>query len=345
MDHTEITFTHPDVLTRGVTEGWADPETDPTRIDWTERLKHAAIPFAVVDGRPLNPHAPTGIRHGRNQLGHWGEQLCADAVVTATTTDGCRVLLMVERADGHGWALPGGAVDPGETPLRAAVRELAEETGLTFPGIHWQALPARYVPDPRASDEAWMVTVPCRADIGTVDYGAFPHPVPADDASDAAWLPAGNYVALTCFLEEVFGGDVFPAHQQLLKDLLGCPPVEVTSFGYGHAAPPEADIVLDGRRLFRNPHASPAMRAMTGLDPAVYEHVLSTPGVRQVVDHTAACVRELLAATGQSVRVGAGCAGGRHRSVVIARALADELAATGVDVRVHHRDVDKPIIQ
>ena len=33
----ERTFTHPDVLTAGVAEGWAEPETDPARIDWPAR--------------------------------------------------------------------------------------------------------------------------------------------------------------------------------------------------------------------------------------------------------------------------------------------------------------------
>ncbi|MGW4798297.1 NUDIX domain-containing protein, partial [Nonomuraea sp. NPDC004297] len=121
---TGVTFTHPDVLTRGVTEGWAEAETDPTRIDWTVRQAAAAIPFKVVDGRPLNPYAPTGIRYGRGELGHWGEKQAADAVVTARIA-GRRYVLLVERDDDHGWAIPGGCLDPGEDALSAAIRELA----------------------------------------------------------------------------------------------------------------------------------------------------------------------------------------------------------------------------
>ncbi|MFD6771119.1 NUDIX domain-containing protein, partial [Micromonospora chalcea] len=165
-------FTHPSVLD-GINAGasWADPEMDPTRIDWTKRRARAAVPFPLVDGRPVNPYAPTGIRHGRNELGHWGEQQCADAIVTATTPGRWPWLVLVERSDGHGWALPGGYVDQGESPLDAAVRELAEETGLTVDTSRetHQVLPARYVPDPRASDEAWMVTTPVRFDLGVFE--------------------------------------------------------------------------------------------------------------------------------------------------------------------------------
>src|SRR5690606_30606846 len=131
------TYTAPEVLTVGVTEGWADPETDPTRIDWTARQARAAIPFEVIDGRPVNPCEKTGIRHGRNELGHWGEALAADALVTVTDPAGGRWVVMVERSDGHGWAIPGGYVDPGESALEAAVRELAEETGLDATGARW----------------------------------------------------------------------------------------------------------------------------------------------------------------------------------------------------------------
>lgn len=41
------TYTHPNVLSAGVTAGWADPETDPTRIDWPARQRAAAIWFDV----------------------------------------------------------------------------------------------------------------------------------------------------------------------------------------------------------------------------------------------------------------------------------------------------------
>ncbi|MFG1997704.1 NUDIX domain-containing protein [Spirillospora sp. NPDC048911] len=214
-----VTYTHPDVFTIGVRDGWADPETDPTRIDWAPRQAAAAIPFEVIDGRPVNPCGPTGVRHGRNELGHWGEALAADALVSALDYEGRRWIVMVERDDGHGWALPGGHVDPGESALEAAIRELAEETGLTVPGASWQSGRPRYVPDPRASDEAWMVTVLCTAHLGTLVR--FPDVTGADDAARAAWIRADSYDTLTARLTETYGGAVFAAHVGMLRTALG----------------------------------------------------------------------------------------------------------------------------
>lgn len=37
-------------------------------------------------------------------------------------------VLFLHRADGEGWAFPGGGVEPGETPQQAAEREVHEET-------------------------------------------------------------------------------------------------------------------------------------------------------------------------------------------------------------------------
>ncbi|MEO3892156.1 RNase adapter RapZ [Nonomuraea sp. B5E05] len=122
--------------------------------------------------------------------------------------------------------------------------------------------------------------------------------------------------------------------------------VEITSFGYGHADPPEADIVVDARRRFRNPHADPRMRELTGLAESVRCHVLATPGVAAVIRRTAQLAADLTTTTvGGPVSVAVGCVGGRHRSVAMAQAIATELADAGLPVAVVHRDVHRPVIQ
>ena len=215
------TYTDPATFTTGVAEGWAEAETDPTCIDWPARQAAAAIPFEVVGGRPVNPCETTAVRYGRNEMGVWGESLMADALVTCVH-GGTRHLLMVERGDGYGWAVPGGHVDPGEAPAEAAVRELAEETGLVLPFLPPGActeLPARYVPDPRASDEAWAVTVPFAVDLGDVD--GLPAVCGGDDARAAVWAAADTFECLTVDLTLKFGGVVFAAHVPMLTDFLG----------------------------------------------------------------------------------------------------------------------------
>jgi len=60
-----------------------------------------------------------------------------------------RVLLIRRRNPPHGWALPGGFVDYGETLEKAAVREIREETGIEATitaQFHTYSDPAR---DPR----------------------------------------------------------------------------------------------------------------------------------------------------------------------------------------------------
>jgi ADP-ribose pyrophosphatase len=213
-----IEYTAPEVLTNGITDGWAEVETDPTRIDWTFRQAVALMPFTVVDGRPVSPQ-PTGVQRGRNGLGRWGENPMADAIVTCTWTDGRRYLLLIEREDGHGWAVPGGSIEPGEVPAEAGQRELAEETGLTVPGEFWEAGRPRWVPDPRASDEAWAVTVAARANLGRVE--SFPAVTGADDAIRARWVGADSYADLEAELAAGFNGEVFAAHVDMLKDELG----------------------------------------------------------------------------------------------------------------------------
>jgi hypothetical protein len=79
----------------------------------------------------------------------------------------------------------------------------------------------RYVPDPRASDEAWAVTWPVHIDLGEVaDRGALPAVLGDDDARRAEWIPAYNYPQLAEHLDRFFGGRVFAAHVAMLDDFL-----------------------------------------------------------------------------------------------------------------------------
>jgi UPF0042 nucleotide-binding protein len=120
--------------------------------------------------------------------------------------------------------------------------------------------------------------------------------------------------------------------------------INVISFGYGHAAAPNADLIVDTRRLLHDPHIDPAMRQRTGHDDVVRDRVLATPGARAWIYHTAATVHALASACGREVTVAVGCVGGRHRSVVIAEEVTGVLRRSGCPVRLEHRDVAKPVI-
>lgn len=56
--------------------------------------------------------------------------LAADAIIELGDRTGRPIVLIERRNPPHGWAIPGGFVDVGETVEHAAVREAAEETGL-----------------------------------------------------------------------------------------------------------------------------------------------------------------------------------------------------------------------
>ena len=191
---------------------------DPTQLDWVSRQRQAVIPFDVINGRPVNPVERIG-RSGRGGLRYWGESRAADALVLATDQSDTAWTVMVERRDGHGWALPGGHIDPGESPAAAAQRELKEETGLALDWVSWRTFPARYVPDPRATDEAWMVTNLSWVYIGQLG-GELPRVRGCDDAKRAAWVMADDYDALCTYLRQAYRGKVFSAHVEMLAEAL-----------------------------------------------------------------------------------------------------------------------------
>lgn len=130
---------------------------------------------------------------------------------------------------------------------------------------------------------------------------------------------------------------------------LGLIKVEILSFGYLHNDIPSGDgLTIDLRHKLRDPHTSPAMRQMTGLDPVVRDHVRNTPGAHDV---TSSIVRRVLTLlhgyaddNRELVRVFIGCQGGRHRSVAIADYVAEWLRDNGIGVDVIHTHVDRPVV-
>lgn len=120
--------------------------------------------------------------------------------------------------------------------------------------------------------------------------------------------------------------------------------ITVTSFGYGHSSAPEADLTVDARRRLRDPHVDPAMRQLTGHDEVVRNRVLATPGAEVLALNIVATAWDFYRHTGQPITIAIGCAGGRHRSVVLAETIGDELRAYGIAAVVTHRDVDKPVL-
>ena len=124
------------------------------------------------------------------------------------------------------------------------------------------------------------------------------------------------------------------------------PVFHLISFGRGHGQPdPAADTVIDVAPWFRDPHVSPEMRHMTGLDDLVMTNVLNTDGVREhATAHFLAALTLARLPRERPVFIAICCVGGRHRSVAIARYL-DRLAdAAELECVVEHRDVTLPVL-
>lgn len=122
-------------------------------------------------------------------------------------------------------------------------------------------------------------------------------------------------------------------------------PVRVVSFGFKHGLPPEADLLIDVRFL-ANPFFVPELKGLDGEAAAVTAFVLETAEAREFLSRTAALLDFLLPLyerEGKAVlTIAVGCTGGRHRSVAVARALCDRLAAGRPGVELIHRDIHLP---
>lgn len=118
----------------------------------------------------------------------------------------------------------------------------------------------------------------------------------------------------------------------------------IVSFGYKFGVPLDADLLFDVRFL-PNPHFVPELKPLTGNDQPVIDFLNQSSEVSETITRFGDLLEYLLPLyrrEGKSyVTVGVGCTGGKHRSVVVANALAERLNRAGYQARVSHRDVKK----
>ena len=104
-------------------------------------------------------------------------------VVVASDADD---ILLIRRTDNGNWALPGGAIDLGESVARAAVRETLEETGIEcevtgIVGIYSDPRHViLYTSDGEVRQE-FSIVLTARALSG--------QPTPSSESSEVRWVP------------------------------------------------------------------------------------------------------------------------------------------------------------
>src|SRR6476646_11157109 len=118
--------------------------------------------------------------------------------------------------------------------------------------------------------------------------------------------------------------------------------VQVLSFGHKYGNPGDLELLFDVRHL-PNPHFVPDLKKLSGHHPRVVKYLRSHEEVSETLKRFTELLTYLLPLykrEGKSyVTVGIGCTGGRHRSVMIANALARTLRREGYDAHAVHRDV------
>ena len=118
--------------------------------------------------------------------------------------------------------------------------------------------------------------------------------------------------------------------------------VTISSFGFKYGLPIDADTVLDVRFL-PNPYYVPELRTKTGMDQDVFDYVFGHPDSQEYMTRLVDLFRFLLPRyinEGKtSFVIAVGCTGGHHRSVAVARKLAEDIHSMGYPVELYHRDI------
>ncbi len=120
--------------------------------------------------------------------------------------------------------------------------------------------------------------------------------------------------------------------------------VTILSFGFKYGIPEDSDLVFDVRFL-PNPYYIPELKPLTGNDRSVYDYVMAAEQAKvfqkQLFEMVKFLIPNYITEGKNQLVISIGCTGGKHRSVTMVRALADQMKALPYTVKVEHRDIEK----
>jgi ADP-ribose pyrophosphatase YjhB (NUDIX family) len=103
-------------------------------------------------------------------------------------------ILMIRRSDNENWAVPGGAIDLGESMTQAAIRETKEESGIDceitgLVGIYTDPKHIILYTSNNEARQEFSVLLTGRPTGGT--------PTPSDESSEVRWMPLSEVTSCT----------------------------------------------------------------------------------------------------------------------------------------------------
>jgi len=134
--------------------------------------------------------------------------------------------------------------------------------------------------------------------------------------------------------------------QELVKKDNALSPLQISliSFGFKYGIPRDSDLIMDVRFL-TNPYFVPELKDLDGESEKIREYVMNRSETSEFFNRFTSLLDYLIPLYQREgkayLTIAVGCTGGRHRSVVIIRALHEHLNRPGIHLEIRHRDIDR----